>query len=225
MEYFNEFQLSFTVDDILRGQGGDPQVIRERKPMLIQAAERAHQYGLSLLHPVALIHKVIVHSHLHERILLEGGGSLTGPLVTAHLAGAQYVVAVVCTIGSELEKTVFHLFNEDPLYALAMDGLGNASVEILAQQICANIAEQVQVKGMQASTPLSPGNPDWPVEVGQPQIFSLLDPTRAGITLTSGGMMLPKKSMSFIVGLGLEMSQANLCEVCSLKETCRYQHA
>jgi hypothetical protein len=102
-----------------------------------------------------------------------------------------------------------------------LDGLGNAVVELLAQQVCVNIAVQ---ECMQASTPLSPGNPEWPVEVGQPQIFSLLDPARAGISLTSGGMMLPKKSISFIVGLGLEMSQANLCEVCSLKETCRYQH-
>ncbi len=222
MEYLDEFQLSLTVDDVLRGQGGDPQVIRNRKPMLIQTAKRAHLEGLSLLHPVALIHKVNVHSHLHNRIRLEGGVSLTGPLVTAHLAGAQYVVAVVCTIGSELEKTVFHLLNTDPLYALALDGLGNAAVELLAQQVCANIAVQ---EFMQVSTPLSPGNPEWPVEVGQPQIFSLLDPARAGISLTSGGMMLPKKSMSFIVGLGLEMSQANLCDVCSLKETCRYQHA
>jgi hypothetical protein len=224
MEYLDAFQLSLAVDDVLRGQGGDPQVIRNRKPMLIQAAERALLDGLSLLHPVALTHKVTVHSHRHERILLEGGVSLTGPLVTTHLAGAQQIVAVVCTIGSELEKTVFHLLNEDPLYALAMDGLGNAAVELLAQQACVHIAEQVQ-ECLQASTPLSPGNPEWPVEVGQPQIFSLLDPTHAGITLTSGGMMLPKKSMSFIVGLGLEMSQANLCEVCSLKETCRYQHA
>ena len=224
MEYLDEFHLSLTVDDVLRGQGGDPQVIRHRKPVLTQAAERAHRDGMSLLHPVALTQKVIVHSHRHERILLEGGSPLTGPLVTAHLAGAEYVVAVVCTIGSELEKTVFHLLNDDPMYALAMDGLGNAAVELLAQQVCAYIAEQVQ-EGMQLSTPISPGNPEWPVDVGQPQIFSLVDPTRAGITLTSGGMMLPKKSMSFIVGLGLEMSQANLCEVCSLKETCRYQHA
>ncbi len=222
MDYLDEFQLSMTVDDVLRGQGGDPQVIRNRKPMLIQAAERARLDGLSLLHPVALIQKATVHSHRHERILLEGGGSLTGPIVTDHLAGAQYVVAVVCTIGSELEKAVFTLLNEDPLYALALDGLGNAAVELLAQQICAYI---VVKECMQASTPLSPGFPEWPVEVGQPQIFSLLDPVRAGISLTSGGMMLPKKSMSFIVGLGSDMSQANLCEVCSLKETCRYQHA
>jgi hypothetical protein len=78
---------------------------------------------------------------------------------------------------------------------------------------------------LQASKPLSPGSLEWPVEVGQPEIFALLDPSLAGISLTSGGMMLPKKSMSFIVGLGMEMSQTGMCEVCSLKTTCRYGHA
>jgi hypothetical protein len=220
-----DWQLSMTVDDILRGQGASPEVIRQRKPSLMMAAERARVDGLSLLHPVALTCAALVREYRHERILLEGGGNLTGPLVTRHLIGAQQVVAAVCSIGLELEEVVTHLLGEDPLYALALDGLGNAAVEILAQQVCGHIAEKVQSEGLQASTPLSPGSPDWPVEIGQPQIFSLIDPSLASIRLTSGGMMLPKKSMSFIVGLGHEMSQANLCEVCSLQETCRYQHA
>ena len=225
MNPITDFNLSLGVDDILRGQGCDPEIIRNRKPLLILAAERAHTEGLILLHPVALTQEIVVHTHRHECIFLEGGGMLTGPLVTRHLAGAQRLVAAVCTIGPELEKAVSQLLSQDPLYALALDGLGNAAVEILAQQVCARIGDQVQAEGLQTSTPLSPGSPEWPVEVGQPQIFSLLDPSRVAISLTSGGMMLPKKTMSFIVGLGLQMSQADLCEVCSLKATCRYQHA
>jgi hypothetical protein len=117
------------------------------------------------------------------------------------------------------------MFSEDPLYALALDGLGNAAVESLAQQVCGQIAEQVKDEGLQASTPLSPGTPEWPVEVGQPQIFALLDPSKAGVKLSSGGMMIPKKSVSFVVGLGQEMSQNSMCTVCSLQNTCRYQNA
>ncbi|MGA2489318.1 MAG: vitamin B12 dependent-methionine synthase activation domain-containing protein [Anaerolineales bacterium] len=225
MNILTDLQLFLSVDDILRGQGVDPQIVRAGKRKLILAAEHALNEGLSLLHPVALAHEIVVQAHRHDRILLEGGSKLTGPLVTRHLAGAQRVVAAVSTIGPELEAAVTHLLNADPLYALALDGLGNAAVELLAQQVCARLGEQVLAEGYQASTPLSPGSPEWPVEVGQPQIFALLDPAQAGISLTSGGMMFPKKSVSFVVGLGPEMSQANLCEVCSLKETCRYQHA
>ncbi len=225
MNVITDLKLSLNVDDILRGQGGDPEIIRQRKPALIWPAERALKEGISLVHPVAITHEVIVRAHRHECILLVDGMVLTGHLVANHLSGSQRVVAAICTIGSELEEIVTHLLGEDPLFALALDGLGNAAVENLAQQICANIAGRIQAEGMQASTPVSPGSPEWPVEIGQPEIFALLDPSMAGIRLTSGGMMLPKKSMSFVLGLGTEMSQTGMCEVCTLKETCRYGHA
>jgi hypothetical protein len=225
MIFSTDWNFTLSADDILRGQGADPQIVRAGKPSLLKAAERARTEGLDLIHPVALTREVVVREHRHERVLLGGGAALTGPLVTHQLGGAKRVVAAVCTIGLELENATSHLLNEDPLYALALDGLGNAAVENLAQQVCGRIAEQVQGEGLQASSPLSPGSPEWPVEVGQPQIFAMLDPSKAGVTLTSGGMMIPKKSISFVVGLGPEMSQAGMCAVCSLKETCRYRHA
>jgi hypothetical protein len=224
MVMHTDWNLPLQTDDILRGQGADPQVVRARKPILVATAERALVEGTRLLAPVAVAHETGVLAHRHERILVEGGVELTGPLVTRHLAGAQRLVAVVCTIGAELEEAVSHFLATDPLYAMALDGLGNAAVEILAQQVCAHIGEQGRADDLQTSTPLSPGNPEWPVEIGQPQIFALLDSTKAGIRLSSGGMMIPKKSVSFVVGLGQDMSQADLCDVCSLKETCRYRH-
>ncbi len=216
--------LSFNIDDILRGQGTDAELVRTGKPRLLKAAERAFKEGTSLLHPTAMLREFAVREHRHERILLEGGSQLTGSLVKRHLGGAMQVVPVVCTIGSKLEQAVTDLLDHDPLYALALDGLGNAAVENLAQQVCGKIADSAKKEGLNASTPLSPGIPEWPVEIGQPQILALLDASRAGIELTSGGMMIPKKSSSFIVGIGTEMAQTDLCALCSMKETCRYQH-
>ena len=175
MTLLTDWNLTLSPDDILYGQGIDPQVVRLRKPLLMLAAERAHAQGLSLLHPLALIEEAHVRDHRHERIHLVGGTTLTGPQVASHLGGAQRVVAAVCTIGPELEHTVSSLFGEDPRYAMALDGLGNAVVEILAQQVCRRIADQVSAEKLTASTPLSPGSPEWPVEIGQPQIFSLLE--------------------------------------------------
>lgn len=217
--------LNISVDDILRGQGADPLVVHARKPLLIAAAERARIGGFNLIHPAALTQEIAVHAHLHDRILLEGGAQMTGTLITHQLGGSQRVVAAVCTIGAELEESVNKLLSKDPLFALALDGLGNAAVESLAQQICMSIGKQAQILGLQTSMPLSPGNREWPVEVGQSQIFALLNPTRTNISLTSGGMMIPKKSVSFVVGIGPEMSQVGICDVCSLKNSCRYRHA
>jgi hypothetical protein len=217
-----DLNFPINIDDILRGQGADPQIVHDSKPSLLKAAERALAKGLGLIHPIVLIEEVEVLELRHEKILLMGGIALTGPQVTQQLKGARRVVAAVCTIGPDLEDAAAQLFSEDPLFAMALDGLGNAAVESLAQFVCGHIAAQVEGEGLQASAPLSPGSPEWPVEIGQPQIFSLLNPSDVGVKLTSGGMMNPKKSVSFILGLGLEMSQISMCSVCSLKESCRY---
>ena len=219
-----DFSFTLGAEDVLRGEGVDPGIAQLKRPPLVEAAEAALREGLPILHPVAAIQEVTVHEFRHEHIALEGGMTFTGSLVTHHLAGAQHVEVVVCTIGAELEKLSASQLNANPLLGLALDGLGNAAVEAVAQMACNYIEEKAQAKGLQASTPLSPGAPDWPVETGQSQIFALLDPSEAGVTLTSGGMMVPKKSISFVAGIGTRMIQDNLCAVCSLKETCRYHH-
>jgi cobalamin-dependent methionine synthase I len=133
------------------------------------------------------------------------------------------VAAAVCTIGPELEKLASA--QEDLVLALALDGLGNAAVETIAQQVCQRLGEQAQTAGLEAGTPLSPGEPDWPVEVGQPQVFTLVNAEAAGVRLTEGGMMVPKKSVSFVLGIGQNMDKTDACELCSMNERCRYRHA
>ena len=224
MTLLSGWPLEISVDAVLRGQGMDPPAVRAAKPVLLAAAQRALAEGLPLIHPVALLREIGVREHRHNRVLLDEGTELTGPLVARHLAGAQRIVPIVCTIGPDLEKTVSRLFATESVHALALDGLGNAAVELLSQQVCAHIGEQILPNGLTASTPLSPGSPEWPVEVGQPEIFRLLDASRAGVSLASSGMMIPKKSVSFVVGIGPDMSQTSLCAICSLQETCRYQH-
>jgi hypothetical protein len=223
MECWTDFAITLNLDDILQGEGVDPKIARIKRPALTKIAQAAKHQGFTKLKPAAILHEAKVIEHRHERILLAGGKTLTGPLAARHLAGAERVAAVVCTIGPALEEYAASL--NDLALALALDGLGNAAVGVLAQQVCGRLAERAQVEGLTTSAPLSPGEPEWPVEVGQPQIFGLLDPSRVGITLTSGGMMIPKKSISFVVGIGPEMAQTDLCELCNLRERCRYRHA
>ncbi|MGA2504326.1 MAG: hypothetical protein ABSG01_09580 [Anaerolineales bacterium] len=225
MELLTDFVLTIGPDDVLRGVGADPAIVHSKKPTMLKAASLAIAGGRPKLNPAVMIHKSKVVEHRHERILLQGGKELTGPLLARHLAGAEQVVLALTTIGPELEEYASSRMGDDPLYSLALDGLGNAAVEILSEQVCMRIGKQAEAVGLTASTPLSPGEPEWPVEVGQPQVFSLLDPSRIGVALTSGGMMVPKKSISFVVGIGPDMSRDDYCERCSFNERCRYRHA
>lgn len=223
MQIWRDFKLSLNVEDVLYGEGANPASTGGRRPAIVAAAERALAEGLKLVNPVALVREIKVLEQRHERLLLDGGNVLSGPLVTRHLGGAVRVAAVLCTLGPELEAQTARMFAEEPLYAMALDGLGNAAVEMVGQQVCERIGERVKAEGLQASTPLSPGSPEWPVEDGQPQVLALVETEAAGVQMSSSGMMIPQKSISFVVGIGADMSQAEPCELCSLKEICRYR--
>ena len=224
MPVLEDWTLSIDVDAVLRGQGADPAAIRERSPGLIEAAQRALAEADSLLSPKVLYQRLSVEELRHEQVRLRGGHRLQGSLLAQHLGGASEVVLVLCTIGEALEIYANEISNADMIYGLSLDGVGTAGVESLANAACATFDGQAQTAGLQTSIPLSPGLLGWPVEQGQPQIFKILDPSEIGVRITSGMLMLPRKSLTFILGIGAQMVESeSACEYCSLKETCRYQ--
>jgi hypothetical protein len=224
MPVLEDWTLSIDVDAVLRGQGADPGLIRDRNPLLVEAAQRAIQEAQPLLAPRVLYQRFPVEELRHEQLHLHGGHRLQGQLLAQHLGGASEVILLLCTIGAALENYASEISKEDMPYGLSLDGFGSAAVETLANAACAYFDEGVQTAGLQTSIPLSPGMLGWSVEQGQPQIFSILNPAEIGVHLTSSLVMIPRKSLAFILGIGDQMLEsASACEFCSLKETCRYQ--
>ncbi|MCK4692091.1 MAG: hypothetical protein KAT23_00580 [Anaerolineales bacterium] len=224
MSILSEWELALDVDAVLCGQGSDPHVIRKRNDRIIRLAEQALEEGTRYLDPVVAYRWLTIESLRHERITLEGGASLTGSLIAKHLTTAKQVVAALCTIGERLEAKVSEVMAEDPAYGLALDGLGSAAVESLANAVCHHFETQVAEKEYQVTIPLSPGMVGWPVEVGQQEIFDMLGDENAGVRLTSSSMMIPRKSLTMVLGFGPEVGdEGHPCDYCSMRETCRYK--
>jgi hypothetical protein len=219
-----DWDLPLTIDHVLRGQGADPHSLRQRRPALVEIAAWALQEGLPLLQPVVLAQEFQVQGVRHEDLILDSQVRLKSTLLTQHLAGANKVVLMVCTVGPQLEAITAEMLTSDPLQALALEGLGTAAVEMLAALAANRWETRSRSVGLSASIPLSPGMVGWPVETGQRQIFSLLEPKSIGVRLTDGGMMVPRMSISQLLGFGENMVlQGRTCDYCNLKETCRYQ--
>ena len=224
MPILRDWKLEITVDEVLRGQGADPAMIRERNPRLVEIAEQALSIGMPYIQPVVAYRGSKIKSLKHERLSLSEGGSLSGKTVVQLLAPARQVVLMLCTIGLDLESYASQLLVENPSLGLALDGLGSAAAGALASAACAYFGDQAASQGMQATLPISPGMDGWPAELGQPQIFALVDPIDAGIQITSSGMMIPRKSISLVVGFSPEIEDAGrVCDYCSMRQTCRYQ--
>ena len=211
-------------DAVLRGQGADPLAIRQRRPKLLDVANLAIQEGHEFLEPRVLFQKLKVEAVRHQKLILEDGKKLSGSLVINHLSSAEYVVLILCTVGERIEAQISEKMNEDPLYGLALDGVGSAAVEALANAACKYFEDEAAEMGWKSSIPLSPGMVGWDVEHGQPEIFKILDGSEAGVELSPHSLMRPRKSLTMVIGFGPEMNLAgNTCDYCAMKETCQYR--
>jgi hypothetical protein len=224
MPILEDWDLALDSEQVLRGQGADPDLIRERSPNLLELAERAINEASPILEPRLIYRRIALQSVIHERLLLHGGAELQSKLLAQHLSPAEQIVLVVCTIGAEIDSWIAEAFKADPLFGLSLDGLGNAAVEDLAKQACRYFEQMARDKRMDVSIPFSPGMEGWPVDDGQDQIFGLLPAEKIGVKLNQSRMMSPSKSLSMIIGIGEQLADGGRqCDYCMLKETCRYQ--
>lgn len=225
MPVLKDWNLTIDADRVLWGQGADPAVVRARRPALVGIAERAIAEGLLLLAPAVFYRRLQVKGLLHERLTLADGGMLMGPLIGRELGRASEVVVALCTVGGALETKATEEFNADPVRSLALYGVGSAAAETLAEAACRHFETLAAAAGLRTSVPLNPGMIGWPVLEGQSQIMALLAGEDVGVTLTPSGFLLPLKSLSFVLGLGADLSHDGCpCDYCSMRETCRHRN-
>jgi hypothetical protein len=107
-----DFDLCPDVDMVLRALGADPAVVRGRRSSALAIAEQAVTSGMGLLQSVVVSASFPVREFRHERVRLEQGGYLSGPLVAEHLHAAPCVVVAVCSIGPGVEEAASKCFAE-----------------------------------------------------------------------------------------------------------------
>jgi hypothetical protein len=182
------------------------------------------QESFSLLAPKVVYQEFNVEGVQHERLLLQGGHRIDSKLLTQQLSAADRVIVILTTIGTELEERVSKIWDEDMVYALALDGAGSAEVEALANAACLYFEHRAADEEMQISMPFSPGMADWSVSDGQPQIFQLLGEASSIVQLTPSSIMILRKSLTVVMGIGDDLkSSGRTCDFCTMRETCRYQ--
>ena len=218
-QFVDSFSIRLNKDEILKGQGIDPAKASQR---LSDIAESVIEEAQALLKPAAMFSVVKVNNFGHHSIAFEGG-VFTGSLVGKAMAGADHLIISVCTIGSDLEKRVDEIMNENPVLAIALDGAGISGLRKVSQavedMICAEACELELSLGMRAQ----PGQEGWPIEQ-QRVVFKLMPAEKIGVQLTESCLMLPRKSVSFVIprGKNLDNSVAP-CDFCSKRIRCEWR--
>lgn len=155
------------------------------------------------------------HTGLGDSIILES------KVVAGLLSRCEIVAVFALTIGSYLEDLVAHLAKERlVLQATVLDAIGSGAAEQLANQVEEKIRKIAGTRNMVISRRFSPGYCDWKVDQ-QKMVFGMLEGDTGGVRLTDSLLMVPRKSVSGIIGIGLpgrDIESYNPCTECKKKE-------
>ncbi len=214
-----KFDFQLTAHDILKGQGIDPERASERLHASAQSVlDEAH----SLLKPAALYKVVRVTDFNHQKISFKEG-TFEGPLVARALAGADDLNIAACTIGEDLENKVQEVMNENPVKAVALDGAGIAAIRKVSQTVEDIISQEACELETNLGMRAQPGQEGWPIEQ-QREVFSILPGEEIGIRLTETCLMIPRKSVSFVIPRGKALSNSvSPCDFCSKRSRCEWR--
>jgi hypothetical protein len=226
MPVVRDIPLSLKTAEVLRRQGlRKGAEVRPGIGLLIREVLSSLKKSC-LLEPAAAYEYYLVRSMSGSQISLEGDRAIRGQLLPAIFPEANELAPVVITIGPKLEEQVTDYSRRgETLRGMILDGIGSAAVDSLVPEILRLVASEVSSRGYQISSPVNPGMPGFPL-TEQWNLLGLVNADEIGVRLTASGVLVPRKSISMLIGIGPQMtkwSRAEVCARCSLRETCHYR--
>ena len=228
MNIIKDIKLEINKEEVLRYQGYSKKRVKKPNQNILRITEEEINRGYSLFEPQGIYSLIKIKSFASEgRIDLEGGYAFRflKPIIE-QLKGASYLLVGVVTIGGLLENEVSELFSKGKYpQVLALDAVGTVAVEDFSRKVRKLVCQKVKEQGLRTSRHFSPGYGGW--EVSQQEIiFKSILAENIGVRLTKGCMMVPQKSLSWVIGVGKEIiissEESDNCENCQYK-CCNYK--
>jgi len=160
-----------------------------------------------------------------EGVTLSGAGILLrGKDIREHLSGCGKAVLMAATLGAGLDTLIRRWERADITRALILDACATQLIEECCDETEWQIREEVAADGCMATGRYSPGYGDFDLEI-QPELIAVLDAQRRiGLTCTGSLILLPRKSITAVIGLGRGLiRRQDACERCDLRGRCEYR--
>jgi hypothetical protein len=228
MKIIKDIKLKIYREEVLRYQGYSKKRVKNPNQNILRITEEEINRGYNLFKPQGIYSLIKIISFASKgRIDLENELVFRfSKSVINQLKEASHLLVGVVTIGDFLEKKVSKLFSQGEYpRALALDAVGTVAVEDFSRGVRKLARQEVKEQGFKTSRHFSPGYGGWEVSQ-QDIIFKNIPTDNIGVMLTKGYMMLPQKSLSWIIGVGKEMiifsEEDNNCGNCQFK-CCNYK--
>ncbi len=150
---------------------------------------------------------------------------LPGRDIRTLLGGCTGVIFMAATLGPEAEALLRRTEITNMADALIMDSAESAAIENVCDNFEADMRLEMRAKGLYLTDRYSPGYGDLPLECQSAIIDMLVASKRIGLTVTPSNIMVPRKSVTCIIGVSdrpRHLSRRG-CANCALSGSCPYR--
>ena len=129
------------------------------------------------------------------------------------------------TLGLEIEKEIRKLTYTDLTKGIIIDACATTAIEEVCDIVQDSIEKQLLKKHKYITYRYSPGYGDLPIEKNVDINNILNSQKEIGLTVTSSGIMIPRKSVVALIGVshkGTNNSKKS-CENCNNRHNCNYK--
>lgn len=156
-------------------------------------------------------------------LLHVGGESLHAPRLLPETGKLTGLACGVVTIGLALERQVSSLFASKCVsLALALDDIGNQLLLAATRHVQDRMWAAARAQGLSMAGELRPGDPGLALQA-QGLVLRLADAAAVGVSVSRGHALIPHKSISMLLGVGVGLSPArwSRCDDCPSRAKCR----
>ena len=126
---------------------------------------------------------------------------LTGNSIKKHLEGASFALLNAFTLGALADKRIKELSISRPSESVALNAIASVFAELAADEELQKERDAFAEKGFETNFRFCPGYGDLSLLVNESVARALNAAKKIGLSVTEGGLLLPRKSVVGIVGV------------------------
>lgn len=152
--------------------------------------------------------------------------NLVGENIKNHLAKSEVCALMAVTIGNNVDTKIRYYEKINMTKALILDACATATIEEICGNVCKELKEIVNRENKVLTSRYSPGYGDLPIDI-QKSFLDILDAGNTiGLTVSSHNILIPRKSVTAIVGI-IEKEDKNTEEIsclnCNKYDSCIFR--
>jgi hypothetical protein len=148
-----------------------------------------------------------------------------GKGIARHLKNSEGCYLMAVTLGNQVDTKIRYYEKTDMTRALILDACATAYVEEVCDRVCSIMGKEDKLKGRSLTYRFSPGYGDLSLDIQKSFLRVLDGQKKIGLTASSDNILLPRKSVTAVVGILKDSCSAGVkgCSSCNKNNDCRYK--